>query len=101
MEHILQFAISIDDETIKSRIEASAEKQIVETLKEEVICSIFECDWRGKPDRTRVDEWVKERVDEFLVKEKDAIIEGAVGRISEKLGRSKGLKDAIGKVACE
>ena len=32
MEHIIQFAVGIDDNAIVKRVEEQAEKQIVETL---------------------------------------------------------------------
>ena len=42
MEHILQFAINIDDNTIKQNIEAKAEKQVIEQLVKDVKSSIID-----------------------------------------------------------
>ena len=41
MEHIVQFAIGIDDEAIRKRIAESAEKQIVASIKEDVESILF------------------------------------------------------------
>lgn len=40
MEHIVQFAIGIDDKGIKERIEKSAEKQIIERLYHDIARSL-------------------------------------------------------------
>ena len=49
MEHIVQFGIGIDDESIRKRIEETAEKQIIETLTKDVKSTIFEKDsWSKK-----------------------------------------------------
>lgn len=41
MEHIVQFAIGIDDKGIKERIERSAEKQIIERLYDDLNGAIY------------------------------------------------------------
>lgn len=41
MEHIVQFAIGIDDEAIKKRITESAEKQITDSIQKDVEKMIF------------------------------------------------------------
>ena len=35
MEHIVQFAISIDDERIKKSIEANVEKEVIKKIEDE------------------------------------------------------------------
>ena len=36
MEHLVQFAIGIDDETIKRRIEANVEKEVLKNITQKV-----------------------------------------------------------------
>lgn len=42
MEHIVQFAIGIDDDAIRERIVANAEKEIIKDLKQDVANKLFE-----------------------------------------------------------
>lgn len=47
MEHIVQFAIGIDDEAIRNRVTESAEKQITESIKRDVEGTIFCKEWHN------------------------------------------------------
>ena len=42
MEHIVQFAISIDDDTITKRVEERAEKVIIDDIRKKVENAFFE-----------------------------------------------------------
>lgn len=94
MDHILQFAISIDDEAIKSRVMKSAEEQIIKNLTESMAKELFGVDWLGRPNKGNVSDWVHDKVGEFLTAHKEEIIRQTVERLAEKLKGSKAMKEA-------
>lgn len=96
MEHILQFAVSIDDEAIKKRVMKGAEEQIIKQLSDSVAKELFGADWLGRPNRDGVSDWVHDKVGEFLTAHKDEIVAETVKTLAEKLAQSKAMKDALG-----
>ena len=93
MEHILQFAINIDDETIKSRIEKSATDKMVDELTKDVRDSIFS---RGSnsgfsPAAERI-------IKKVLEDNKEEIIKNASKMVAESIKRSKKYKDALAEI---
>lgn len=94
MEHMLQFAISIDDEAIQAKVMRSAEEQIIKQLTESVAKELFGVDWLGRPNKGNVSDWVHDKVGQFLAEHKDEIISQTVARLAEKIGNSKAMKDA-------
>lgn len=99
MEHIVQFAIGIDDEAIKNRITDTAEKQITESIQKDVEKTIFDSGWRsGEIDKNNPKEWVRDMVKEVIEANKDQIIEAAVVELAKNMAKTKAVKEAIGKV---
>ena len=99
MEHIVQFAIGIDDEAIRNRINQSAEKQITESIKNDVEETIFNHGWRsGEIDKNSPKEWVKDLVKDVIEANKDQIIEAAVVELAKNMAKTKAVKEAIAKV---
>ena len=100
MEHIVQFAISMDDEAIKNRVAQNAEKVIIKDL-EQMVCNImFEPGWYGKnaTPRDRVSDWTKQVFEEFLDANKEHIVAEAAKLLSERMAKTKAVKDAVNSV---
>lgn len=94
MEHILQFAISIDDDTIKKQIEKSATAQVAQSLKNCVYDKIFN-KWGSFTEQA-----------EQIIKEvaygcRDEIIEKAVELVVDSIKRSKKYREALSKIVEE
>ena len=99
MEHIVQFAIGIDDEAIRNRVTDSAEKQITESIKKDVEGNIFCKEWNSNNvDKNNPKEWVKDMVKEVIEANKDQIIEAAVVELAKNMAKTKAVKEAIAKV---
>ena len=100
MEHIVQFAIGIDDEAIRKRIEATAEKQIIDTLTKDVKSTIFEKDnWSEKGYKEgRASYYLDHKIDKLLNDCKEPIIELAAERLAEKLCRTKKAKEKLAAI---
>ena len=99
MEHIVQFAIGIDDEAIRNRVTESAEKQITESIKKDVERAIFFKGWNSPSvDKNKPKEWVKDMVKEVIEANKDQIIEAAVAELAKNMAKTKAVKEAMAKV---
>ena len=96
MEHIVQFAVSIDDNAITQYVTKHAEKEIIKDLKQQVANRLFESRYyRGNsdPERDRLNEWAKnEIINTFLDENKDKIISEAAKELAVKLARTKAGK---------
>lgn len=93
MEHIVQFAIGIDDEAIRKRIEASAEKQIIDSIKSEVTDQIFRKGTWTK--ETQLHSWVRDIIVDAILEHKDDIIKSAAMELCEYMKRTKAVKEAV------
>lgn len=99
MEHIVQFAIGIDDEAIRNRIARSAEKQIIENIQANVEHIIFNSGWNtNRVDKNAPKEWVKDMVKDVIEANKDQIIEAAVVELAKNMAKTKAVKEAMAKV---
>ena len=98
MEHIVQFAIGIDDEAIKKRIEESATKQVTDKLKEQVMGSILTTEWSGKKVLNSNGEAI---VKEVLEQYKDEIIAGAIKSVADSIKNSKKYRAVLAQIADE
>lgn len=97
MEHIVQFAIGIDDEAITKKIQENAEKIITQNLQQKVEKSIFATDYYGKPTNhlTHVGETIFK---DWLESHKDEIIKIASATLTSNMMKSKAVKTAINNV---
>lgn len=98
MEHIIQMAISVEDEKIVKRVEETAKKQIIETLTDRVENIISEkCGWYGKTERdyAPLKNMVSEQITKILQENKDLIISEASKILAEKLAKSKAGKEIL------
>ena len=97
MEHIVQFAIGIDDQKIVKSIEANAEKTITEDIKQKVYDNMFERRWyggHGDPDQG-FSNWMKDRIGDFMHEHKDLIIEMTAKLLADRLIRTKAVKELL------
>lgn len=93
MEHIVQFAIGIDDEAIRKRIEQTAEKQIVYSIREDISDKIFrKSNWK---DEICLQNWVQGIVMDAVLEHKDDIIREAASQLCEYMKRTKAVKEAV------
>lgn len=96
MEHIVQFAIGIDDDAIVKRIKESAYNDVVKQLLDEA----------KKDLRLTGSYWTKESwsiiVDRalrnYLDENKDTIINLAAQKLADSYRRTKAYKEAMGEV---
>lgn len=98
MEHIIQMAISVEDEKIVKRVEETAEKQIIETLTGRVENVISEKHgWYGKTERdyAPLKNMVAKQITKVLDENKDLILSEASKILADKLARSKAGKEAL------
>ena len=93
MEHILQIAIGVDDEAIRKRIEASAEKQIIDSIKSEVTDKIFrKGTWTNE---TQLHSWVRDIIVDAVLEHKDEIVTAAASMLCEYMKRTKAVREAV------
>ena len=98
MEHIVQFAIGIDDEAIKKRIEESATEQVTKKLKEQVTDAILRKSWSGDMSlSTTGQDIVKEVMEQY----KDEIIAGAIKSVADSIKNSKKYRTVLAQIADE
>lgn len=98
MEHIIQMAISVEDEKIVERVEKTAENQIIQTLTDRVENIISEKrGWyvNGERDYAPLKNMVQEQVEKILNENKDLVLSEASKILADKLSRSKAGKEIL------
>lgn len=98
MEHIVQFAISIDDDAIVKNVMANAEKKIIEDLKQQVINKLFEAYWTNRnadPKHDKLSEFSRNIVLGLLEDNKDEILNQAAELLASRLSRTKKGKEIL------
>lgn len=101
MEHIVQFAIGIDDEAIKKMVRERGYDDVVNSLKEDAknyLANTYygERKWGGEV-KIRWDNVVEKMTNEFIEENKDVIIEKAAEKLAESYKRTKKYKEAMEK----
>lgn len=101
MEHILQFAIGIDDEAIVEKIEENAEKTITKDLRDKVGEILFGYNkWLGR-EADAITGWTERLFIRYLEDHKAEIIELAAKYLAEKLAKTKAVREATQDVLKE
>ena len=100
MEHIVQFAISFDDEAVTNKVKEKAEQHILDTLTKDLKDQIFESDWYGRPTKN-ISDGVKNIIEQKLDSWKDLIIQAAAKELANRLSRSKQVKEMVNQVLTE
>lgn len=94
MEHILQFAISIDDDGIKKLVEKSATEQVAREFREEVMDKI-------KSKYGYLSYGVEAAIKDAVSQYKDEIVDKAVEVVADSIKRSKKYREALAEVVEE
>ena len=98
MDHIIQFAIGIDDDRIVKLVEDNASKQIIGDLKQQVanrIFSAYYCWQNANPSTDKLSDLSVQIVSDFLKDNKDVIVERASELLADKMLKSKTMRDKI------
>ena len=100
MEHIVQFAVSIDDDRIQKIMEESAAKQIADDIKS-VSHGVknYSGDLNKEPENLK--KLFKESIDEYVKENADKIIEIVVPELVKNMMKTKKVKEAIEGVVNE
>lgn len=103
MEHIVQFAVRIDDEAIEKRIIENAERNITNDIKQNIYNKIFEANIfnyskNANPKIDPLSRFSMNILDDFISENKEAIIDCAGKYLAEKLARTKAGKELIEKI---
>lgn len=96
MEHIVQFGISIDDKAIQKRMEESAYDDVIKALTEDAKESFPKeyyrspkIDWRAITNHV---------IEKFFDENKEKIIQIAANSLTEKLFRTKAVKEKTAEI---
>lgn len=96
MEHIVQFAISVDDEAIRKRIEENAEKTIMGNIQSDVEKQLF---YRGWDNRNgRLSDFAGRILGDVFEKYREEIIERAADKLAKSIKNTKMYKEAMQEV---
>lgn len=94
MEHIIQFAVSIDDNRIQKIMEESAAKQIADDIKAASHgVKYYSNDLNKEPENLK--KLFKESIDEYVKENADKIIELAVAEVAKNMMKTKKVKEVI------
>ena len=97
MEHIVQFAIGIDDDAIRQRVIESAYNDVVKQLMEEAKRETR----LSHPSYYQKQTWsnlIDRALCNYLDENKEVVIELAATKLVESYKRTKAFKEAMGKV---
>ena len=98
MEHIVQFGITIDDEAIKKVITRNATEQVANSFKRDIMNTLGEGEHCTKLEyRNKLLSIIENTTNEFLENNKDEIINLATQKLTDKLCRTKAVKEMVNK----
>ena len=92
MEHIVQFAVNIDDERIQSIMEQSAAKQITEEIKQAAHGLSWSTTLNKEPENIKA--IFKEEVANYVKENADVILKMAVEEVAKNFTKTKKFKEA-------
>lgn len=94
MEHIVQFAISVDDNAIKQRIENNVEREVIKNITRDIKDAISN-GYYYRNEKEALRNMVAERIDVFITNEKETILKMASEILADRLFRSKKGKELL------
>lgn len=97
MEHIVQFAINIDDKTIQNRIEEHAYSDVLNKLIKNAVDSVFSHSSAYSRD-IMWESLMGEALQSFLEERKNEIIDKAANMLADRFQRTKKYREAMGAV---
>lgn len=95
MEHIVQFAINIDDKTIQNPIEEHAYTDVLNKLTKNAVDSVFSYTNAYSRD-TMWKNLMEDALQRFLEERKDEIIDEAANRLADRFQQTKKYREAMG-----
>ena len=99
MEHIVQFAIGIDDNAIVKNVTENAEREIINDLKQQVVNRIFNSrnyyNKNADPKYDPLTDFAKGIITSVIEDNKDVIIEKAAEHLAERLSKTKKGKEIL------
>lgn len=99
MEHIVQFAIGIDDEAITNKINETAERQIIAQIKKDVEGVLFsKALYSESIDKGNPKGWLIAEVQNIIAANKDLIIDKAVQELAKNMMKTKAVKEAMAEM---
>ena len=98
MEHIVQFAISIDDDTITKKVCENAEKAITNNIQKEVESNIFSHGYYAGRRITEFTDEAKKIILAWLDSYKESIIQLTAKMLADKLAKTKAAKTVLEEV---
>lgn len=103
MEHIVQFAVSIDDNAIVKNVTEHAEKEIINELKQDVANKIFQSssyyrNANADPKTDRLSYFAENIIKEMFKENEQYILDKAAAILADKLARSKKGKEILGNL---
>lgn len=93
MEHIVQFAVNVDDNNIRKIMEESAAKQIEEEIKNAAHGYMYGSKLNSEPENIKG--YFKEEVANYVKEHADTIIEKVVAEVAKNMMKTKKVKDAL------
>lgn len=101
MEHIVQFAIGIDDEAIVKRVTENAEREIIKNIQQQVTNRIFSAYWsnaNADPKTDRLSTFSEQIFLKFLEENKEDLLDKAAKLLAERLAKTKKGKEILGNL---
>lgn len=100
MEHIVQFAIGVDDERIQKIMEESAAQQVLNDIKEfSHGKSYYGNSLNSEPVKLR--EIFAEKISEYVKEHADEVLELAIKEVAKNMTHTKKVKETLNKIAEE
>ena len=98
MEHIVQFAIGVDDERIQKIMEESAAQQILDDIKEFSHGKTYYGDSLNSTS-VKLKEIFAEKISEYVKEHADEIVQLAVKEVAKNMMKTKKVKETLDKIA--
>lgn len=94
MEHLVQFAIGIDDKAIQNRIEEYAYRDVLDKLAKNAVDSVFAYT-NAYSRETMWKTLMEDALHSFLEERKDEIIDKAANMLADRFQRTKKYREAM------
>jgi len=98
MEHIVQFAVSVDDDRIQKIMEESAAKQVADDIK---LLSHGMGYSRMNTEPEKLKALFSDEIAKYVKENADEIVKLVVAEVSKNMMRSKKIKEAIDSITEE
>lgn len=95
--------IGVDEERLAKEIAADAKRQVLKTIEQKVINSMFDQPYNAKEYNTDLGfrNMIKEEIKKFMADKEDIIIDKAAELLADKLFRSKKVRDKMMEIVDE